>query len=1005
MNPQFKNLPYNPEALPRELKKYYLSATDEDIHEMLNCLGLKSLDDLYNHIPENVRFKETPNITSELSYEEILKHLVEISKKNSIKTSFIGDGLKNYKVPFTTEFVSNLRGLTTAYTPYQPERGQGTLMSLWIYSSTLSMLTGFEAVNASMYDRSTALFEAMNTSLKLVRNSDTVLVCESIYPQDLHVLCTMSRDLKIKILPIPLDKKTGRTDIDALKKLLQENKGKVASISFPQVNSLGILEDVNTITDICHEEKIQAIGIIDPMLLSTNGLLKPSLWGTKKLGAHMIVGEGQHLCMAPNFGGPGLGIFGIRFNDQNKNAIRSTPGRYVGKGKDKEQNTAWAMVLSTREQHIRREKATSNICSNQAFIASLAGAGILARGETGMSAAIKKARDNALKVAKVLSSLESVDLSFPESAFYNEFVINTPMKAQDLIQKARHAGIHLGVDVSARLKDQLGNHLLLSFFDLHNDCDLEQLISFFTSIFPVKQKEKMIPELPDSLIGKDAINLPNLSEKEIKDFYQKLNDLNVSPDDNIYPLGSCTMKYNPYINDYVASLPGFTDIHPQAPIEDAQGSLEILYQIQEMFKNMTGLKGVATQPVAGAHGEYTGIKMFQEYHRKNKEENSRNILLIPHSAHGTNPATASMAGFETKVVDGVKYGIVLLEANNHGQIDMNQFKDLVKKHDRHIAGIMVTNPNTSGIFETNFKEIADLIHSVGGLVYMDGANMNAIAAQIDLSKMGVDAIHNNLHKTWSISHGGGGPGDAIVAVSEKLVDFIPGIQVIKDGNQYKLSKPVHSIGELHRHFGNFAHKIRCYAYLKALGSEGVKKMSAVAVLSARYLYHKLSKVYPTLPLNSENEPRMHEFILTISKETFEKLEKAGTPHAQAIVKIGKLFLDFGVHAPTVAFPEVYGLMVEPTESYSKKELDKFAEMLVTIKNILEENPEVLTTTPHFTPVLKVDEVEANKTLILSEKLTGLPPVPQNRVTPLKLANMELKEVYQKILEAHKGAKV
>ena len=313
---------------------------------------------------------------------------------------------------------------------------------------------------------------------------------------------------------------------------------------------------------------------------------------------------------------------------------------------------------------------------------------------------------------------------------------------------------------------------------------------------------------------------------------------------------------------------------------------------------------------------------------------------------------------------------------------------------------MVTNPNTSGIFETKFKEMADMIHAIGGLVYMDGANMNAIAGWIDLNKLGVDAVHNNLHKTWSIPHGGGGPGDGMVAVSHRLVDYLPGIQVTLKNGVYDIVKPVKSIGSFHRHFGNSAHKVRAYTYLKALGGNGTRQMSAVAVLSARYLFEKLKPIFSSLPENCENEVRMHEFILTLTKENFAKIEASGTPKAQTMAKIGKLFLDFGLHAPTVAFPEVYGLMIEPTETYSLAELDHFVEIVKGIHHLINENPEVLKTAPHFTPIKKVDEVEANRNLIFMEHLTKFPIIFQNIEDPLKLSSMKINDVMKKIIAAH-----
>ncbi|MBL6991756.1 MAG: aminomethyl-transferring glycine dehydrogenase subunit GcvPB [Bacteriovoracaceae bacterium] len=1000
MSSNFDKLPYQPDKLPRELKKFYLSASDEELNEMLKELGEQSFSDLFNHIPDDIKFESTPQVTEHLGYSELIDHMEHLASKNNIKTSFIGDGLSSFKIPEIVPFVSQIRGLSTAYTPYQPERSQGTLTTLWMYSSAVSMLTGFEAINSSMYERSTCLFEALNTSTKITKGSDTAIVLESIYPGDMEVLQTLAQNHPLNIVTVSINPKTGVTDIEEVKKVISSIEGKVASIAFPQVNNLGNLEDVHALTDLAHELGVCAVAIIDPMLLATGGLTPPVSFGKDESGAHIIVGEGQHLALAPNFGGPGLGIFGIRYNESNKLSIRSTPGRFVGKGKDSEGSDALSIILATREQHIRKEKATSNICSNQAFIATLAGASILGRGEKGMTKACLTSRNNAVSAVLEITKCQGVDLAFAATPFYNQVTLKLPTSAKDVITKASSKGLHLGVDVSSRIAGSSDNYLLLSFFDIHNHDDIQKLINFFKDEFSTKSPSATILDVPPNYLRQQAVDLPNFSLEELKTFYLELGAQNVSPDDNIYPLGSCTMKYNPFVNDYVASLPGFTDIHPQAPLEDAQGSLEILYEIQEMFKKITGLPGIATCPVAGAQGELAGLKMFQAYHRNNGEGEKRNIILIPSSAHGTNPATATMCGFNTKKIAGVQHGIVLINAYENGQMDMEHLQSLVSEYSERIAGVMVTNPNTSGIFENKFKEMADLIHSVGGLVYMDGANMNAISSWINLDKMGVDAVHNNLHKTWSISHGGGGPGDAIVAVSDKLLDFIPGIIVNKVDNKFTLETPNKSMGALHRHFGNFAHKIRCYAYLKALGSEGIKKMSATAVLSARYLYQKLSSVYPTMPKGAGEQKRMHEFILTISKDTFDKIEKGGTPKAQAIAKIGKLFLDFGLHAPTVAFPEVLGLMIEPTESFNKAELDYFAEVVKTIHKLINEHAEVLTTVPHFTPVSKIDEVGANKKIVLHEKLKVLPEVRKNKISPAELSKMNIEDICTLIIESH-----
>lgn len=995
-------LGYDPKKLKRELADNYISATDQEIKEMLTTLGLDNSEQLFSHISDEVKFPEAPEVVRKHSYDELITKLQSIAQENKELTSFIGDGVKNYKIPGIVPHVCNIRGLTTAYTPYQPERSQGTLQTLWIYASALKAITGFEAINASFYDRSTCLYEALHTAKRIHRKGNTALVLDSIYPGDKEVLETLRTGTDLNIVYIKTNQETGICDLEDLKEKLSLYQSSAMGLAFPQINHFGNCEDVHTLTDLAYEHGLQSIAIVDPLTLGEEGLIPPIEFGSEQQGCHMIVGEGQHLALAPNFGGPGLGIFGIRFNDKNKNAIRSTAGRYVGKTKDAQGKEALCMVLSTREQHIRREKATSNICSNQSFVATIAGASLISRGSEGLKKTCQYSRDLASKAYEALTRFDQVEATFPKTAFFNEFCLSIKDKKKELVRNARKASIQPGVFIEERLEQETPT-LLLSFFDVHSEDDLKKLVSVFETTFGEAAPAGQAPTaLPSTIIRKSSPKLLKIEDQKLKEFYNELGNQNVSPDDNIYPLGSCTMKYNPHINDWAASLPGFTNLHPQSDAEDAQGCLKILFETQEMFAKITGLKGVTTQPVAGAQGELVGLKMFQAYHQDRGEGEQRNIILIPRTAHGTNPATATMAGYMTqKTKDGIK-GIVTIEATPEGMIDMSQLKEVISQYGPQIAGVMVTNPNTSGIFEAQFKEMADLIHQCGGLVYMDGANMNAIASIVDLGKLGVDAVHNNLHKTWTIPHGGGGPGDAIVAVSDKLYDYMPGVQVNLENGIYSTFKTKKSIGSFHRHYGNFAHKVRCYTYLLALGSEGIKKMSEVAVLSARYLYEILKDDFPSLPEGANNQPRMHEFILTLSKETFQLINDSGTPKAQTIAKIGKLFLDFGLHAPTVAFPEVYGLMIEPTESFDKKELDHFAEVVKSIKHLLVEAPEVLKTTPHFTPVAKVDEVGANKNLILFEDMTELPKVLDNVIPPGELEQMETGLLLNKIIEAHKN---
>jgi glycine dehydrogenase len=993
-------LPFDPTTLPRELNRHYIAASEEEIAEMLGALGLGSPRELFAHLPEAVTFAEPPSLPEELDYDALQEALLALAANNRRRPSLLGDGLPQYAVPDLVGYVSNLRNLTTAYTPYQPERSQGTLMTHWIYQCVMSQLTGFEAINSSLYDRATAIFEAMCTAVRLARQADTVLLPEALYPGDLEVVRTLVQDSVVVLETLPLDPATGRIDAAALDARAEALGPRLAAIVFPQVNALGLLEDVDALARLCRRRGTRSIAVIDPFLLASGGLKAPVDYGDD--GVDMIVGEAQHLAIGPNFGGPGLGLFGVRHNERVKNDIRQTPGRYVGKARDGHGRECLVMVLSTREQHIRKDRATSNICSNQAFLATLAGAAILARGESGMASAIAAGRRRAEEAVARLTALPGLRLAYPDAPFFNEIVLATPRPPAELIAAARLAGLHLGVDVSDRVAGERAL-LKLSFSDL--PIDLDAVESFFREALEDGEATAPAPApaVPPALRREGAVGLPEFDEATLRAYYDGLAELNVSPDDACYPLGSCTMKYNPFINDWAAGLPGFTETHPQAPVEDVQGNLALLHEIQEWFKAITGLAGVTTQPVAGAQGELVGIKLFQAYHR-DRGEGRRDVILIPGSAHGTNFATAVMAGYtsQRRTDGGPPGGIVLLEAGPDGQIDFADFESKCALYGERIAGVMITNPNTCGLFEARFAEIADRIHALGGLVYMDGANMNAICGWVDLGALGVDAVHNNLHKTWTIPHGGGGPGDAIVAVSERLLPFLPGYQIERTEEGFRPVKAPKSIGSFHRHWGNFAHKIRAYSYLLRLGREGVPRMAAIAVLAARYCHARLGRLYPSLPAGDAVAPRMHEFILTLEEDDFARLEAAGVPRALAITRVGKLFLDFGFHAPTVAWPETFGLMIEPTESYSRAELDRFCEAVGAIKRMVAEHPEVLTVVPLFTPVERIDDVAANRQLLLHEPLDALPPVHPNRLPPSEIAALPINALYARIVdEAHR----
>ncbi len=973
----------------REHARHYIPLSTSEEQEVLATLGLRDLSDLYEHIPETIRFAAPPPLPEELGEEETLEHLGSLSGKNRILPGFAADGLPDWTQSGIVGKVAALRRLATSYTPYQPERSQGTLTAHWIYQCILSELTGYDAVNSSLYDRSTALVEAAFCSFRLQKKTSVIAVAGTLPPSDLHVLATHLADTPYEILRIEADPETGRIDPAVARDSLEKAGGRIASFAFPQVNTFGNLEQVDPLTDACRDLGIRSIAAIDPFLLGEGGLKPPSEFGQE--GADIVIGEGQHLALEPNFGGPGLGLFAIRFDEKHRTDIRNAPGRFVGGAKDRRGSEGKVMVLSTREQHIRKEKATSNICSNQAFLATLIGASLLVRGGEGLGRAVSTARTHLIRFCDRLASVGGVRPAFPDTPSFTEITVETDRPVAEILQEGLRQGFHAGNDISERFPGENTRNLLkICFSDRQSETDVERLISLLQAedSAPVESRPSVV-EVPEDLLRSVPPQLPCFPEKDIESYYRRLDALNAAPEEGPYPLGSCTMKYNPYLNERAAGLPGFTRIHPTAPEECAQGSLEVLYETQEWFTTMTGLAAITTQPVAGAQGELVGLKMFQAYHR-DRGDTKRDLMLIPRSAHGTNFASAAMAGFPARS------GIALLNADSTGCIDIEDLDAKIEEFGPRIAGIMITNPNTGGIFETAFADIAQKVHGAGGLVYLDGANLNAIAGWIDLGAMGVDAVHSNLHKTWTIPHGGGGPGDAIVGVSEKLVDFLPGKQITRSGEGFSAKTPSKTIGSFHRNWGNFAHKVRCYAYLLRLGREGGPRMSGVAVLAARYLQHSLREDFPLLPAGTAGAPRMHEFILTLTEEQFAALESVGLSKPQAIPAFGKMFLDFGYHAPTVAFPEPLGLMFEPTESYTRSELDRLAETTRAIGRLALTNPEIVRDGPHFTPVGRFDEVAANRSPVLREPLSGLPSLPEGRHSSGYLVKRPVAEIFEEL---------
>ena len=490
----------------RETARHYLPASEEDLDAMLKTVGAEDLSTLFDYIPSDVKMIGDLNVPEELSYDDAREYFKQLAAKNKHVTSFIGDGLPDFQQHEIADYVLGIRNLTTAYTPYQPERSQGTLITLWIYQCMMAKLTGFEAINSSLYDRASALFEAICCATRVRRKADIALISEAIYPGDREVINTLIAETPLTVKWIASDPDTGRTSLASLDQLLEEFGNRVATVAFPQTNNLGLLEDVDALTDRANAAGALVTAIIDPILLATGGLKPPAEFGSD--GADIIVGEGQHLAIGPNFGGPGLGVFGVRHNEKTNNLVRATPGRYVGKAKDTDGRDCFVIVLATREQHIRKDKATSNICSNQAYIATVAGAAMLAKGESGMAESIRIARENALNFLK----LSGAQLAFPHTPFFNEVCVAVD-NAADILKKAQQAGILAGVDASTRLP---GNRQLikLAFSDKHTVKDIQQLAAIFTS----KKHAPDAASLPDNLQRNGTVNLPQHSIEDVKAF-------------------------------------------------------------------------------------------------------------------------------------------------------------------------------------------------------------------------------------------------------------------------------------------------------------------------------------------------------------------------------------------------------------------------------------------------------------------------------------------------------
>ncbi|MCK5354464.1 MAG: aminomethyl-transferring glycine dehydrogenase, partial [Methyloprofundus sp.] len=812
-------------------------------------------------------------------------YLRKLRASNKTFTSLIGMGYYDTIMPAVIK--RNLLenpSWYTAYTPYQAEVSQGRLEALINYQQVIMDLTGMDMANASLLDEATAAAEAMNMSRRLSKSASNVyFVDQYCHPQTIAVLQTHADSLGLEIvLGDPLQ------DFAA-----QHCFGILAQ--YP--DTLGEVKDLQSIASLAKEKS--ALFCVAADLLSLVLLKAPA-----HFGADIVIGNAQRFGVPMGYGGPHAAFFATR--DSYK---RSMPGRIIGVSKDKHGQVAYRMCLQTREQHIRREKATSNICTAQVLLAVLSGFYAIYHGEKGL----KMIAGRVHRYTQILAQgLEKLGYPIQNKQYFDTLIISAPAKAYRLAAKAETDGINLRVID----KDSLG----ISLDESSSRQLLRQLWAIFASATQKTPKlveiEQAVTEcITPSLLRKDAILQQPVfnryhSETEMMRYIRRLAARDIALDHSMISLGSCTMKLNSATSMQAISKHEFNSLHPFIPYYQAQGYRQLFEELENMLCDLTGFSAFSLQPNAGSQGEYSGLLVIRKYHQSRNEQ-QRNICLIPASAHGTNPASAVLAG----------YKVINVPCDKQGNISLVELNAIVAEHKDNLAAMMITYPSTHGVFEESFCQICELIHQHGGQVYLDGANFNALLGISRPGKIGADVAHLNLHKTFSIPHGGGGPGVGPIGVGEHLVTFLPTHPVIPDVNPAANSQD--SIGTISAApWGSASILSIAWSYIAMMGAKGLKKATLTAILNANYIAKRLAPHYPIL-YTGKNGWIAHECIIDCN--TFKKSS------AVTANDIAKRLIDYGFHAPTVSFPVHGTLMIEPTESENKPELDRFCDALISIR--------------------------------------------------------------------------
>ena len=856
--------------------------SEQDQKEMLNTIKADSLAALIKEtVPASIRLESPLTLASAQSEAEMLQTLKGFAYQNQVKRTFIGQGYYNTFTPnVILRNVLENPGWYTAYTPYQPEISQGRLESLLNYQQMIIDLTGMDIANASLLDEATAAAEAMALCHRAGKSkSQSFFVADSVHPQTIEVVKTRAEFLGFDVVVGAIDDLAGADVFGAL-------------LQYPTTTG-----DVFDLTDIIAKAQANKtlVAVATDLLAST--LLKPA----GEMGADVVIGSAQRFGVPMGYGGPHAAFMATR--DKHK---RTMPGRVIGVSIDAKGNQALRMAMQTREQHIRREKATSNICTAQALLANMASFYAVYHGPKGLKTIARRTHH---MTAILAAGLTKAGFELEHNHFFDTITVITRNRTQSLYVTAQSLDINL-----RKFDDRLG----ISFDETTSIEDVHMLLTAFGAIDSAYELSSRIAENEFSAIPEACLRTTDFlthpvfntyhSETQMMRYLKKLENKDYSLTHGMIPLGSCTMKLNAAAEMLPITWPEFGALHPFVPKEQAAGYTALAEDLKEKLCAITGYDAFSLQPNSGASGEYAGLIAIQRYHQSRGDHN-RNVCLIPSSAHGTNPASAAMASMT----------VVVVKCDHNGNIDMADLSAKIEAHKENLSCIMITYPSTHGVYEEQVREVCDKVHAAGGQVYLDGANMNAQVGLTSPGFIGSDVSHLNLHKTFCIPHGGGGPGMGPIGVKAHLAAFLPGhVEQGVDGNEYAVSAA---------DMGSASILPISWAYIAMMGSEGLTKATEVAILNANYVMERLRPHYPVLYRGTHGRVA-HECIIDIRPIK----EASGISEED----IAKRLMDYGFHAPTMSFPVAGTLMIEPTESEDLAELDRFCDAMISIRLEIEK---------------------------------------------------------------------